>query len=114
MTAVTELPLQSARENREYWGRLVESAAGAHLINAASAGSCQVYYWRARNLEVDFGVRSRGRLAAIEVKSGKVRRAMPGSAASPDAFGPARKLLVGGGDGISLEDFLSEPVERWL
>ena len=113
MTAIAELPLKAARQNREYWGRLVESAVGAHLINAASAGSCQVYYWRARNIEVDFVVRSKGRLAAIEVKSGKARRTMPGLAAFSDAFGPARKLLVGG-DGIPLEDFLSEPVEHWL
>ena len=113
MSAIAELPLKAARQNREYWGRLVESAVGAHLINAASTGSCQVYYWRARNIEVDFVVRSKGRLAAIEVKSGKARRTMPRLAAFSDAFGPARKLLVGG-DGIPLEDFLAEPVEHWL
>jgi len=34
-------------------------------------------------------------------------------AAFAEAYGPGRKLLVGG-DGISLEEFLSRPVERWV
>ena len=42
----------------EVWGRLVESAVGAHLVNAAAAGLCQVFYWRDRNYEVDFVVKA--------------------------------------------------------
>jgi len=34
------------------------------------------------------------------------------SAAFADAFRPTRKLLVGG-DGIALDEFLSQPVEHW-
>ena len=45
--------------DREFWGRLVESAVGAHLANAAAAGVCEVFYWRERNREVDFVVRGR-------------------------------------------------------
>ena len=47
-----------ARANPELWGRLVESAVGAHLANAAAAGTCEVFYWRERNREVDFVVRA--------------------------------------------------------
>src|SRR5262249_46358918 len=53
MSATSGLSLAEARADREFWGRLVESAIGAHLANAAAAGGCAVYYWRERNHEVD-------------------------------------------------------------
>jgi uncharacterized protein len=112
MTAPTGLSMSEARSDRSFWGRLVESAVGAHLANAAAAGTCEVWYWRDRNREVDFVVRSGRRLVAIEVKSGRSRDTLPGLAAFADAYHPARKLLVGG-DGITLEEFLSKPVEHW-
>lgn len=112
MTAQSGLSAAEARENREFWGRLVESAVGAHLANAAGAGVGEVFYWRDRSREVDFVVRLGRRLVAIEVKSGRSRDALPGMAAFAEAFHPTRKLLVGG-DGIPVEAFLSEPVERW-
>lgn len=99
-----------ARKDRSFWGRLVESAVGAHLANAAVAGLCELYYWRERNREVDFVVRAGKQLLAIEVKSGRSRDAQPGMAAFAQAFGPARKLLVGG-DGIPIDRFLEMPVE---
>jgi len=49
MTAQSGLTLDAARANREFWGRLVESAVGAHLTNAAAGGLCEVFYWRDRN-----------------------------------------------------------------
>ena len=52
-------------------------------------------------------------LTAIEVKSGRARDAQPGLAAFAKPYRPRRKLLVGG-DGISLEEFLSRPVEHWV
>lgn len=68
---------------------------------------------RHRNREVDFVVRAGGRLAAVEVKSGRAPSAPSGLAAFSSAYGPVRKILVGGG-GIDLEDFLSAPVRDWL
>ena len=94
------------------WGRLVESAVGAHLVNAAAAGECELYYWRERNQEVDFVVKAGRRLVAIEVKSGRAPLAHPGTAAFATAFKPQRSLLVGG-DGIALDDFLARPVAHW-
>lgn len=113
MTAQSGLSATEARQDREFWGRLVESAVGAHLANAAATGIGELFYWRDRNREVDFVVRSARRLVAIEVKSGRSRDAQPGMAAFAEAFCPTRKLLVGG-DGISVEAFLSKPVEHWL
>ena len=57
-TAQTGLTLKEARADRELWGRLVESAVGAHLANAAAAGVCEVFYWRDGNHEVDFVTRA--------------------------------------------------------
>ena len=113
MTAGSGLTLAQARADPELWGRLVESAVGAHLANAAAAGTCEVFYWRERNREVDFVVRAGGAVTAIEVKSGRARGTPPGMAAFASAFRPTRLLLVGG-DGIAVDEFLSQPVEHWV
>lgn len=99
--------------DREYWGRLTESAVGAHLANAAATGECELFYWRDRNREVDFVVRSGRRIAAIEVKSGRQRDVRPGFEAFAAAFRPTRILWVGG-DGVPVEEFLRQPVQHWL
>ena len=113
MTAVSGYSLNEARADREFWGRLVESAVGAHLANAAMRGECALHYWRERNHEVDFIVRAGRRLTAIEVKSGRAPQAHAGTAAFAQAFKPQRSLLVGG-DGIALKDFLMQPVAHWV
>lgn len=113
MTAQSGLTFKQARADHDYWGRLVESAVGAHLANAAIAGGLELFYWRDANKEVDFVVRAGRTLTAIEVKSGRSRDALPGMAAFASAFRPTRKLLVGG-DGIALDEFLGRPVEHWV
>ena len=113
MTALSGLTLAEARADGEFWGRLVESAVGVHLANAAAGGDVDVFYWRNRNREVDFVVRAGRRLAAIEVKSGRARNARPGLDAFAAAFQPDRSLIVGG-DGLDLEQFLAMPVSNWV
>lgn len=112
MTATSGLSPAEARADREFWGRLVESAVGAHLANAAATGDCELYYWRERNQEVDFIVKAGRRLVAIEVKSGRAPLAHAGTTAFAQAFKVHRTLLVGS-DGVSIEDFLSRPVSHW-
>jgi uncharacterized protein len=113
LTAPSGLTLGEARDDREFWGRLVESAVGAHLANAAAVGECALYYWRERNYEVDFVVKAGRRLAAIEVKSGRAPQSHRGTAAFAAAFKPQQSLLVGG-DGIELAEFLSRPALHWI
>ncbi len=113
MSAQSGLSFEEARGDREFWGRLVESAVGAHLANAASTGECELYYWGERNQEVDFVLRAGRAVAAIEVKSGRSRDTHPGLAAFRDAFKPGRTLLVGG-DGIPVESLLLQPATRWV
>lgn len=113
MTAQLSLLPDELRAEREVWGRLVESAVGAHLANAAACGECELFYWRHANDEVDFVAR-RGRcVAGIEVKSGPSSRSGRGMSAFAAAFDPTKQLLVGG-DGIPVEAFLSRPVRDWL
>ncbi len=113
MTALSGLTPEQARADREFRGRLVESAIGAHLANAAAGGACELFYWRENNREVDFVVRAGRAVLAIEVKSGRAPTAFPGLGAFAEAFRPARTLIVGG-DGVPVGDFLNRPVEYWL
>lgn len=113
MSATAGLSPDEARTDHEYWGRLVESAVGAHLANAAACGECELFYWRERSAEVDFVVRTGRRVVAIEVKSTATGKPKSGAKAFTDAFKPDRSLLIGG-DGIEVEDFLARPVADWL
>jgi len=113
MTAQPGLDPDPSQAFSDRRGHLIESVVGAHLANAAAAGKCELTYWRDGNREVDFVVRVGNDLTAIEVKSGALRNTLPGMAAFIDSFGPRRTLLVGG-DGIPLEEFLSQPVEHWV
>jgi predicted AAA+ superfamily ATPase len=112
MTAQSDYTFEEARSDPEFRGRLVESAVGAHLANAAFTGDFRLYYWRERDREVDFVLEARRNRVAIEVKSGPERDTRPGLDAFVAAFGDSRRLLVGPG-GIEVEDFLSTPVSSW-
>lgn len=113
LTAQSGLTPAEARADREFWGRLTESAVGAHLANAAACGVCELFYWREGNREVDFVLRAGRVVVGIEVKSGRAPVALSGLAAFSESFKPKRSLLVGG-DGIPADEFLSRPVEDWL
>ena len=113
LTAQSGLTPAEVRADREFWGRLTESAVGAHLANAAASGLCELFYWREGNREVDFVLRHGRTVVGLEVKSGRAPDSLPGLAAFSAAFKPKRTLLVGG-DGIPVEEFLSRPVTDWL
>ena len=113
MTVTAGMSPEEVQSDREFRGRLVESAVGAHLANAAAVGDCELFYWRDRGQEVDFVAKAGSRLTAIEVKSGRAPQAHPGTAAFTEAFNVKRTLLVGG-DGIPVDEFLLKPVSHWL
>ena len=96
MTAQADMSESEAAGDPVYFGRLVESAVGAHLANAAAEGLCNVWYWRDRNREVEFVVRTSHRLTAIEVKSGQRREALPGMRSSRLPSGPGARCSWGG------------------
>ena len=113
ISALTPLDLPATRERGDLWGRLVESAVGAHLLNSATQASTAVGYWRERNAEVDFVLSAGARVVALEVKSGRQKGSLSGLQSFRRLHPAARPLLVGS-DGIPLEEFLSRPAETWF
>jgi predicted AAA+ superfamily ATPase len=114
MTAGSGRSFEAARADAEFWGRLVETAVGAHLANGPAPG--RVGYWRQASREVDFVVAPHepgGRPLAIEVTSGRGRDSQSGLAAFERVNPGARRLQVGG-RGMGLEEFLSEPAASWV
>ena len=112
MTAASGYTFNEARNDRSYWGRIVESAIGAHLLNTATSGM-HVHYWRDGNDEVDFVLERGPRIVAIEVKSGARVAQSKGMDEFRRRYYPHDSLLVGAG-GIALDEFLSEPAGRWF
>ena len=113
MTAHWERSFAELRRSPELWGRLVESAVGAHLLNTSQGTTVEVSYWRDRNWEVDFVLHQGSKVVPIEVKSGRSRASLPGMEAFSRTCNPLRKLLVGG-QGIGLDEFLLKPAAYWL
>lgn len=113
ISAQAGLSFQQARQRSDHWGRLVESAVGATLVNACRGADLNVHYWAAANREVDFVLERAGELVAIEVKSGRRTGKLPGLAEFARQFNVKAKLLVGTG-GVGLEEFLSSDVSAWL
>jgi len=112
MSAQLHQSFVTARHDGELWGRLVESAVGAHLVNAATPGMT-IAYWRERNREVDFIVRHGNRVLPVEVKSGRNKGSLAGLSEFSRQFLSLPGLVVGTG-GVSLEMFLSTPPQAWL
>jgi len=55
------------QSDKKKWGRLVESAVGAHLLSHRSR-DLQIYYWNDSNAEVDFILQQGSKYVALEVK----------------------------------------------
>lgn len=113
MTAQSQLNLGEAKQDTDFWGRLVESAIGAALMNGLRGENIELFYWSSRNREVDFVLSRRKSLVALEVKSGRRKVTLPGIEAFSTEFRVTKKLLVGA-QGIPVEDFLLTPPPKWL
>ena len=113
ITAQSQLSLEAAKQNHEFWGRLTESCIGASLLNSIKGENIELFYWLGRNHEVDF-VLSQGKdLVALEVKTGHRKVTLPGIKMFSKEFRTKRKLLVGA-QGIPIADFLLTPLSKWF
>lgn len=113
MTAQSGVPFDETRASPELWGRVAESAVGAHLVNEARVQGATLQYWRDGTREVDFVYQAGRRYVAIEVKSGRDGGATPGLSAFASSFKPNRTLVVGDG-GVPFDEFLASPAARWV
>lgn len=103
ISALSNESFEDALQNPAFWGRLVESAVGVHLLNHSVSGDFALTYWREGNDEVDFVIEQK-KLIGIEVKSGAVHNTS-GMAAFKKKFNPD-KLVVIGNTGLPLQEFL--------
>lgn len=110
VTAYLGSSFKDTRSDLPWWGRLVENAAGAHLLNSLDGLTHQVLYWRDGNDEVDFVIKTPRKTWAVEVKSGLDK---PGRGLS--AFlkqHPKAQPFIIGPSGMPLEEFFAkEPAE---
>lgn len=90
-----------------WWGRVIENAVGAHLLNSLADQPVSLTYWRSGQNEVDYVLTAGNEVAALEIKSGRQGK-LSGLQAFKDHYKKARVMVVGG-NGIPLEQFLSTP-----
>ena len=105
ISAQQGLALSDIREESDFWGRMVESTAGAYITSMTRSVGSGLYYWREGNSEVDFIVEYRNKLLAIEVKSIKSNKII-GLKEFSSRYNPDKVLLVGP-SGLPIEEFLS-------
>jgi hypothetical protein len=113
MTALTANAFADVRAKPDDWGRIVETAIGAHLVNSSKGTAIDVKYWNRGNREVDYVLSKGNEAVCIEVKSGHHKPVFPGMEAFEKEFPVKRQLLVGG-QGIALHEFLKKPAEFWV
>ena len=80
------------------------------MVSQAFIHRFEIFYWRERNDEVDFVLRKKGAIVAIEVKSNAEKRT-EGLEKFRQLFRPAASFIVGDG-GIPAEDFLSIDIRQ--
>ena len=98
------------KKNPEKWGRWVESAVGAHLLNFSKTEDIKLYYWRHVNDEINFVVVHKEKVIALEIKSGNTQKAS-GMIAFQKQFKPNKILLIGN-SGLPWQEFIKiNPIE---
>lgn len=96
--------IDDALSDPRLWGRIYESAIGAHIVTNALIGNYEVYYWREGNMEVDYLIKKKNELVAIEVKSND-EMTNKGLEYVRDHFNCSNTLIVGP-NGFPVETFL--------
>ena len=112
VTAQSNFGFKEAKMNKDFWGRLVETAVGSYLYNGISGTKLKLMYWREGAKEVDLILVNGLQLTALEVKSGRVRESLAGLESFNNLYKPRKKLLIGQG-GIPIEEFLLTPAVEW-
>ncbi len=112
MAVASGYTFEEAKADRSYWGRLVESAVGAHLFNTGTPAH-RLHYWRENGSEVDFVLTRGRRLVAFEVKSGARKPRTSGLERFAERFDVQAAVIVGEG-GLPLSEFLSTPAWEWF
>ncbi len=116
MSASSDHTFEEARADKTFWGRLVESAVGAHLLNTHSSYA-ELCYWRKNNFEIDFVLARGRRITLIEVKSGKQQISSKGFQKFEKHHASREvsiKRIEVSSSATLLAEFLATPVSEWL
>ncbi len=113
MTALSGRAFAQWKALPENWGRLVETAIGANLVNSAAPDGIEVYYWRDGNAEVDYVLVKGGKLVGIEVKS-SVKKMSPWGLEEFQKKFPGARTVVAGVGGVPIEECLLLPAKAWF
>jgi predicted AAA+ superfamily ATPase len=100
----SEDQFKEIQNNPAAWGRIVESAIGAHLLNHSLTMDYELNYWREGDAEVDFIISKSKQTIAIEVKSNKAS-ITNGMKQFQKQYNPQKMILIGA-DGMKWQDFL--------
>ena len=96
---------EQAIMDRRSWGHIYESGIGAWIVSQAFLHRFEVFYWRERADEVDFVLRKKGSVVALEVKSNS-DKGNKGLSTFKKKFATSSAFIVGDG-GIKAKDFLT-------
>ena len=110
ISACSAYSFKAAQEDLRFWGRLAESAVGAHLVNTKEE-RMRLSYWHRGEDVVDFVLNFDQRLFAIEVKSDAARNLRGWEAFRSNYRKLKPTFVLVGHDGIPLEEFLATPAE---
>jgi hypothetical protein len=100
----TGISFAEIKQHPDRWGRVVESAIGAHLINHAKTSRLNIYYWRHTRDEIDFIIEKGNKIIGVEVKSGSFYKTSNFTIFQKQ-FKPLKIILIGK-SGIPWEEFL--------
>lgn len=105
LSVFSKVTYKEIRQQPDLWGRHVESAIGAHLVNSSVAGGYDVFYWRDGNDEVDFVIQKNKKIVAIEVKTAG-RGKLSGIKEFVSKYRSSKPILVGD-EGVKWQDFIT-------
>ncbi len=111
LTVQLGISFEKAVSDRSLWGRIAESAVGAHLINQCVGKDIELFYWRESQNEVDFVLKKGENIVAIEVKTGFKSESLKGMNTFIQNFPKSKPLLIGTG-GIPVADFFKIEIEE--
>jgi len=108
--AVSGKGFETAKNDSEEWGRLVDNAVGAMLLNQLQGSPYELYYWRQKGEEVDYILHAPSTTWAIEVKSSRIKN-LHGMRRFLELYPQAKPFIIGG-SGMPLEEFFNTPLRQ--
>ena len=109
-TVLSPFTFEQALLDRKAWGHIFESGVGAYIVSQGFTHRFEVYYWRERNDEVDFVLKKKGTIVALEVKS-NTEKNNAGLQKFKAMFNPKEVLVIGEG-GLPVEEFLAMDLRK--